>query len=227
MSKRAQKIRGGTAPGGVATDATQPALSATSEPAAGKWTPATLYRVGDGITLPGGTAATITAATQPAEPPRSVPSPRPLPSPRDLLYWEDRVADSLGIARDRVREIRERHLVSPQHFFTSHGAIVFTDAGLARLLEQLNPAPAAAAPTADAPQPPPGPAPRDILRVLRVPVTNKKLLLCARPDGKPGEVPVRVRDNSNFRPGMDVPALLGAPNFWQHYGRLPRRLGRW
>jgi hypothetical protein len=168
----------------------------------------------------------VLSAPEPLRSPQPLESRPALPSPRDLLYWEDRVADSLGIARDRVREIRERDLISPKHFFTSHGAIVFTDAGLARLLELVNPTPPASPSSSETMQPPAGPAPRAELRVVRVPI-NSKLLICAKPDGQAGETVVRVRANENFRPGMMVPVLLAAPNFWQHYGRLPRRKGHW
>lgn len=100
---------------------------------------------------------------------------------------------------------------------------------------------------------PPGPPPRRHFVVTKVPVHRvdapQKKIVVGRPvpaDFAPcspweltkrsahlgdapelRERPIRVRDNSNFRPGMVFECASIGEGMWQFLGRLPRKAGKW
>lgn len=57
--------------------------------------------------------------------------------PKLFQMTEDKVASQIGISRDRIREIREKCLVTGIHFSKNGGAIVYTEDGVDRLVQEL------------------------------------------------------------------------------------------
>lgn len=51
----------------------------------------------------------------------------------DELFWEDRVAARMGLAREKIAALREAHLVAGDDFVLRGNAVVLTAAGLAHL----------------------------------------------------------------------------------------------
>lgn len=170
-------------------------------------------------------------AARPASPDAAV---SPALAPDDALFYESRVADSLGLARDRIRELRVTRLTEAADYFSRDGAIVYTGAGLDRLLALTLPPEKTAAPvpvTASplpAPAIPPGPPPRVPLIVVKLP-PNPKLLVCRLPEAPLGcpTVVVRVPNSRHFMPGMEILCIESPPRTFQYTGRLPRSRGRW
>lgn len=173
-----------------------------------------------------------TKKTSLAEPPAAAVSPD------DGLFWETRVADSLGVSRDRLRLLREEHMTENTHFIRRRNAVVLTETGM-ELLNTLLPitTPAAQPPQAPAeksPDPAPfaaptGPAPRVSVRVVKVP-PNPRLLFCVAAEvetGTAAQFLVRVKTNENFMAGMSMEVISAGEGVWQYVGRLPRRKGRW
>lgn len=171
----------------------------------------------------------------PVSSPPPAPSLPPLPAPAppaDGLFWEERVAAELGIARARLRSLREQHLTLDTHFILRRGTVVLTQSGLEKINAVL------AAGTLPAPSPespataketafpvPSGPPARAEFIIAMVP-PNPRLLVCRRGPGLPSNQIVRVKSNALFLPGMKVP-VIAAGHGWQVYGRLPRRKGKW
>jgi hypothetical protein len=171
-------------------------------------------------------------APVPSEP-ASVPQPAPTPTPPDDgLYWESKVAESLGLSRDRIRGLRQTHLSEGPDFRTVRGEVVLTELGLTRITDL-------AGDEGEATQPPPddssakfpvpkGPPARAKFSVIRIPA-NRRLLYCV-PKGEHGRAPqvlIRVKDNANFMPWMELEAIEAEQGSWQFRGRLPRRKGKW
>jgi hypothetical protein len=175
-------------------------------------------------------------------------------SPDDGLFWENRVADSLGVSRDRLRQFRKDHMTENVHYIRRGNAVVLTETGMRLATDRL--APPASEPTAEeqlpsyekitaepaplAPSPfpavevapfapPAGPAPRIEVRVVKVP-PNPRLLFCV-PAGPivatAAQCLVRVKTNENFMAGMSFEVISAGEGIWQYIGRLPRRKGRW
>lgn len=147
------------------------------------------------------------------------------------LFWESRVAESLGVARKIVAKLRAKKLTPVEHYRKEKNNVVLTPAGLARLKELLaKQASGATLPTDPATATettPKGPPPRQKMIVVKAPL-NPRLLWCrAADDKKSRQVLVRVTANTNFMPGMEFEAVACGENFWQYTGRLPRRKGRW
>jgi len=159
-------------------------------------------------------------------------------SPDDDLFWETRVADSLGVSRDRLRLLREEHMTENTHFIRRRNAVVLTETGMSLLNTLLPIAPTALAlleaPVEKSPDPtpfaaPPGPAPRVSVRVVKVP-PNPRLLFCVAAEveaGTSAKFLVRVKTNENFMAGMVMEVISAGEGVWQYVGRLPRRKGRW
>lgn len=142
------------------------------------------------------------------------------------LYWESRVADSLGVARKLVVQLRKEHLTDGAHYRREKNNVVLTPAGLALLKQHLAPAPLAT-PEAEQTATKPGPPPRRMMVVVRVAVNHRLLWCYVKSDAKRAQVLVRVRDNKDFMPGMELEAIDAGFNQWQYAGRMPRRKGRW
>lgn len=179
----------------------------------------------------------MTASTKKTRPVPLAPRPAVAPAaevhPADAdLYWEDKVADSLGLARELFRLLREKHLQCLEHWHLRQGSVVLTARGLeeiTRLTQLDNPlaatAPSPASPAPGPVEPIPGPPARGEFLVALVPI-NRRLLICRRAIDTPPNMIVRVSSNENFIPGMKVP-VIESGTCWQVFGRLPRRKGRW
>ena len=50
-----------------------------------------------------------------------------------VVYWEKQIAESLGISRTRVREMRKAHLSAELHWQFRDNAVVLTESGLEKL----------------------------------------------------------------------------------------------
>ena len=166
-----------------------------------------------------------------AEAPPAVPAAPP-PAAPDVgceLFWEVKVAESMGVARERIAALRAEHLTEGPHFRSVRNAVVLTASGLELIVAALNPrsapAPADKSPQTQAAACPDGPPERVAMVVRRVP-PNIRLLLASKLDDRTERV-VRVRDNRLFMPGMMLTAIDCGQNLFQFTGRLPRRKGRW
>lgn len=168
----------------------------------------------------------------PGSKPKEAPPAPPVPSPEpDGLYWETKVADALGISRDRVREVRQKHLEEGKDFRLVRKEVVLSEQGLARLNDllaaQVSTAPTATDPVTGQIPVTPGPPAHSEFKVRRV-LPNRHLLACFTTDG--GEKTptlVRVKDNALFMPGMTLKAIQVENGLWQYRGRLPRKRGKW
>lgn len=144
------------------------------------------------------------------------------PPENSSLFWEGRVASTLGVSRTTLRGLRGQHLTEGEHFTKEAGSVVLTTAGL-ELITKLVGSSAAT----DTPPTPPGPPERVKLIVMRV-VRNPHLLVCIDPgDVKQKQYLVRVRTNENFMPRMELEAVSAGAGLWQYTGRLPRKKGHW
>lgn len=159
-------------------------------------------------------------------------APATPPPADDGLYWESKVAESLGLSRDRIRALRQEHLLEGVDFRTVRGDVVLTELGLAKIASIDNgkgPATPTSPDDSSAKFPvPKGPPVRAKFAVVRIPA-NKRLLYCV-PKGEHGKAPqvlIRVKDNSLFMPWMELEAIESDNNSWQFRGRLPRKKGKW
>ncbi len=165
------------------------------------------------------------------EAPPVVPAP-PTPAAPDAgseLFWEAKVAESMGVARERIAALRAEHLTEGAHFRNVRNAVVLTASGLEIIVAALAPR-SAPAPADKSPQPqaaacPDGPPERVTMVVRRVP-PNIRLLLASKLDDRTERV-VRVRDNRLFMPGMSLTVIHCGSGLFQFTGRLPRRKGKW
>ena len=165
------------------------------------------------------------------------------------LFWESRVAASLGVPRKLMAELRKAHLSEGADFERrENNAVALTEAGLAKIEALIakgetvgdaktgagKPKKTAGKPARDVPS---GPPPRELMTVDRVP-QNTGLLLCITHTRKaPVRLAIRVKDNTNFAAGMVLEAIESRDGVWQFrnrvpgdestVGRLPRRKGRW
>ena len=148
--------------------------------------------------------------------------------PGEVIYWESKVARSLGLSRERVRALREAHL-SVTEWSTRGNAIVLTAAGLEKIsFLAAQESAVVSTPSAEQVDAPAGSgggalieagAPEvAVVRITRL-FPNKRLMLA-------GERVVRVKDNSFFMPGMEIEAVNCGDGVWQYRGRLPRSRGR-
>lgn len=169
----------------------------------------------------------FTAETPPVLP--ATPAPAPAPETGSELFWEAKVAESMGVARERIAALRAERLTEGQHFRIVRNAVVLTASGLEIVVTALkpgrSPSPADESPVAQAAGVPDGPPARVSMTVRRVPA-NIRLLLCSILNDRTERV-VRVKDNRLFMPGMNLTALDCGQNLFQFTGRLPRRKGRW
>lgn len=154
-----------------------------------------------------------------------------------VVYWESKVATSLGLSRERVRALREEHL-KPEDWATRGNAIVLTESGLEKISfyaaqgagpvsapsgEQTGAAVAAGAAALVA-----GGAP-EVVKVLVKRVCQNKRMMLARREGDAESAEallVRVKDNSLFMVGMAIEVMDCGNGVWQFRGRMPRSRGR-
>lgn len=149
----------------------------------------------------------------------------PMNNDQKTLYWETRVADSLGIARKLIVQMRKKHLTPSVDFSRDGNNVVLTPAGLEKLMGLFNKEPASVPSVAE--QVPAGPPPRAQMIVVRVPANVHLLWCCLKADQAHRQQIVRVKENTNFMPGMEFEAIEAQKNLWQYTGRPPRRKGRW
>ena len=149
----------------------------------------------------------------------------------DSLFWESRLATTLGVPRRRLVTYRINHLTSETDYVRKHGEVVLTPSGLAKMKEAFvidgKTAPVAAVPALAGVSPPVGPREHHRLCVIRS-LSNARLLSCHRVgDSRKKPVLVRVRSNLGFMPGMEFEGVKIDDGLWQYTGHLPRRKGRW
>lgn len=134
------------------------------------------------------------------------------------MFWESKVAKSLGLSRERVRALREQHL-SPDEWVTKGNAVVLTARGLEKITALAQ---------GEAAGEPVKAGPPEVARLVVRKVCGNPRVLQAVPKGVEGAaVLVRVKDNTFFMAGMEFDALPVGDGSFQFIGRLPRRRGRW
>lgn len=160
-----------------------------------------------------------TPTTIPDTPPAAAPSP-------PKRYSEAQVAKALGLSRNVIKQLRQRHLDPETDCLRKGkgGSFQLTQSGYEKIIRQVDQERASAAVAevetlAAAPQ-------KIEVTVIRT-VRNPHLLVCARIDSP--EIPdtlVRVRSNEHFMPGMRM-EVSPSGTMWQYTGRLPKRRGKW
>ena len=156
------------------------------------------------------------------------------------LYYEQKIADKLGLARDALRAIRKEQLEDGKDFGQIGREIVLSATGLVALLAFLKKKGGGVADDVDfsdcmlpAPPPPgdendqePTPASELVEMTVIRRYPNDRLLLCADPDGR--AVNVRVKKNDNFVKDMKLRARWEPQkNAYVMEGRCPRYLGQY
>jgi hypothetical protein len=69
--------------------------------------------------------------------------------------------------------------------------------------------------------------PKRSVRVVKIFAANPHYLHAVTSDEKAILLTVRVRDNRNFMPGMEMEVLKSVGGVWDFVGHLPRSRGRW
>jgi hypothetical protein len=147
------------------------------------------------------------------------------------LYNESRVAEKLQLPRDTIRYIRAE-VLKKNDWLQNGRDIVLTQGGLSAVIEHVGVA--RIEDFADCAVDSEKKEPVELI-VTRVP-PNRVVLYASLPrvDGiQAREVPVRVKDNSNFRVGMKLTAIAPTPGatgsaaLYQLEGRCPRFAGRY
>jgi hypothetical protein len=156
------------------------------------------------------------------------------------MYWENRVAAWLGVSRKRVSTLRRRSMNEGDEWIVYRQQVVYTLKGIQALRDRLlslglvtlDGSPKVATPAApEAPRVPAGPPERAKAKITRI-YPNVRLMAAQiiAQDGAhaPRQITVKVRENTNFMPGMQVEVVYdAAAASWQFTGRLPRSRGRW
>ena len=150
-------------------------------------------------------------------------------------YNEARVCERIGVDRLTVKKIRETELREGEDFKKTGAGVLLSRDGLDTLLGALRlrgadvpldddfdeeciewGANGAKNSGARLPQ---------VLTVLKAYPLNSKRLLALTRAGE--QVLVRVRDNKNFRPSMQLTAMPVEPGKYTLVGRCPRRAGKY
>jgi hypothetical protein len=146
------------------------------------------------------------------------------------------MAEALGVPRKTLAALRTKHLRTPADFtLGENGAVLWTKQGLEKIEVLLMGNGKESSGKSALPQ---GPPLKEMMVIERV-SENPGLLLCHSEERKL-HCAVRVRDNGNFAPGMELEAMRTADGVWQFrnrpresggdestVGRLPRRKGSW
>lgn len=170
------------------------------------------------------------------------------------LFWESRVSSAIGVPRKILAKLRGKYLIEGGEADFVRGefnSVALTAQGLAKMEGLLK---ATEHGKIDLPQftaektggklsspdepksdVPSGPPKRETMTVDRISL-NGVLLVCVSKSLN-ALVCVRVRDNSNFAPGMAIEAIESHDGIWQFrnrpggdestVGRLPRGKGKW
>jgi hypothetical protein len=167
------------------------------------------------------------------------------------MISEETCAVKLGLKRDVMTSMRGEHLVEGDDWTVQNRRVMITESGMEKLLEAVgisrpeqNPVLPESQNEQQPDQPQPSPAealPQNRQEVLSPPKPTEVTLIIAKPpprnryiieavpkDG--GEmVRVRVHDNQNFLPGMEIEARPDEAysDVFVLIGRCPRYRGRW
>ena len=163
---------------------------------------------------------------------------------------ESAIADTLGIPREKLAELRKETLVVREDWLQKGRKIFMTQPGIAKIIALLKRAPEViktvlgekTAPTTQSePQQPVAresapaedPIQKELMdrlaaRGLHLAVITKLFrksrILFAELDGK--QIRVKVRSSENFVIGMKISCRHDHDDVYQFHGRLPRRKGR-
>lgn len=175
----------------------------------------------DGTALPPDTKTPQGEAAALATPAKKTPVPR-----EKFTLPEKRLPHVLGITRDELRDLRQKHLVEGVDWILDK-RILLTEDALAKLREIMKTGPLPAASTLP---------PVEELVIWRANVKNSHVILCYKEGTDPAKNPadlltVSVRDNKNFvergRDGkpMKVPARKIHETIYELAGWCPRFRG--
>ncbi|MDD8011882.1 MAG: hypothetical protein PHX05_00190 [Acidobacteriota bacterium] len=143
---------------------------------------------------------------------------------------EDEVAQRLGVPRETIRRIRTENGFGAEEYGMARRQIRYSQKGIEKIINILAMSNAQEAKSilGSITQVPPEAAPDLPAVVKRVFLKNGRFME-ATLNGE--EIIIRVRNNQNFLPGMQIErAQLQQPpggNMWDFVGRLPRGRGRW
>ncbi|HEY0548165.1 MAG TPA: hypothetical protein VGF13_01110 [Verrucomicrobiae bacterium] len=174
-------------------------------------------------------------------------------TPPPFTHRESAVAGRLGLSRDAVRELRNRHLREGEHFAHQHRRIELSDEAVTILAQACRtdcPPPGSAEPEPGVPRAVtegPGLNKRTLigwpdaageqgkevkLKAWNSPEGNQQILIAYLPGTDPrnrfNQVRVRVTSNRHFVKHMEVPArLISLPDLYECTRPAPRERGRW
>lgn len=178
------------------------------------------------------------------------------PPKEDFTVWESRLGGQLGISRDDVRELRQKHLVESQDWIYDRNRVVLSAPAVEKLRAALKletAAPINARP--GSPSPPPevetnaaqrhdaaqaqrpsyifaDSRPLSLLKVWRA-TRNPQIVECYRlgtdPYDRSNVVRLRIRPGyaDRFPQHWEVPAFLVEMDLYELARALPRARGRW
>lgn len=154
----------------------------------------------------------------------------------DTLLSEKELAETIGVNRQKIKEIRKEYLTENQDWDLVRGAIRISNSGVKKICEFLKISSKNAAPE-EGPLPP---APIDDKAVTTALVKyerkkavvtvnrffrNRRIIECLNDQGEP--IRVRVKTNHNFRSGMKAPVYQVSEDLWELARACPRFRGRW
>jgi hypothetical protein len=139
-----------------------------------------------------------------------------------FTIWETHLPNQLGVSREEIREVRERHLqVDTDYVYGSYGRILLSPQGLEKLKVALGAESAKKAPSR---KPQEAPAPLvEAMEVVRWRFANAHVIEAMRLNGE--LVTVRCSSNRKFRQGMIMNAVWNG--HWWDAQQCPRWPGKW
>ena len=147
---------------------------------------------------------------------------------KDFSVWESHVATKFGLARRELVMLRWKHLTDGAHYIKTGRRIVYSPAGVEKLAGVLRNGAeqTKSLPTNAVSEIPPSEELIETFTVRRK-AHNSRVLECLTDDAR--IVVVRVRDNRNFLPGMEVTAIPygDLKNVFEFVGAYPRYRGKY
>ena len=147
----------------------------------------------------------------------------------EYIIEEQKVATETGIPRDVLKKFRAEELTRDEDFALVCKSIKYSNAGLAKIrtkfslpveMPEKEKSPALPGKEVDG-----GPV-QCMAVVIKTYTLNTRIMDAALPDGK--TVRIRVKDNKNFVPKMEVPVRpTPNPQIWELTRPCPRWRGKW
>jgi hypothetical protein len=146
----------------------------------------------------------------------------------EIEQTEAILAAELGLSRLAIARVRRRSFIEGVHWVKKEKSVRWTVAGIEGLKKNLG---AFSPPGQENGQQEAAESLGEVvlLTISQVPKINRRILCARLKKGAQNEVRVRVKENQNFLPGMEIRARRD-PLYQDVYnleGRTPRYRGRW